>query len=343
METKRLIEKHLKKRGEVRAADIIKETGFSRTYINRILQDFRREGRIRLLGRANRARYVSTDPRAMGKAVAAEPAFHRMLRNVNLEEDIILRQAKNETTVFHRIPRRIERIVEYGFTEMLNNAIEHSKSKRIDVKLNRNETGISFVILDRGVGIFKNIMAKRNLSSELEAIQDLVKGKLTTAPKAHTGEGIFFTSKVADVLEIRSSRKLLTFDNRIGDVFIRNTPLRKGTQVSFRASLKSKRKLESVFRQFTGEELTFDRTSVAVKLYAIDTGFVSRSQARRLLPGLEKFHKVVLDFRDIELVGQAFIDEIFRVWKSKHPRRIIEARNANQNVQFMMDRANTGA
>ena len=54
-------------------------------------------------------------------------------------------------------------------------------------------------------------MKKKNLNSEMEAIQDLLKGKQTTAPEAHSGEGIFFTSKVSSVLTIQSSHKKLIY------------------------------------------------------------------------------------------------------------------------------------
>jgi hypothetical protein len=45
------------------------------------------------------------------------------------------------------------------------------------------------------------------LKNHLEAIQDLLKGKQTTMPKSHSGEGIFFTSKIADNLTISSSQE----------------------------------------------------------------------------------------------------------------------------------------
>ena len=337
VKTKEFIQKRLRTKGEVRAAEVIKKTGFSRNYINRLFQELQREGKVRLIGKANRARYVPAGARSVRKAMASELSFHRMLRNRNVQEDIILGQIKTETAILSGTPENVERIVEYGFTEMLNNAIEHSQSRRISVRMHRSEAGISFVVVDHGIGIFHNIMATRNLSNELEAIQDLLKGKQTTAPQAHSGEGIFFTSKLADTLEIRSSVKKLTFNNRIGDYFVRDAKSRKGTQVEFWISMNSKRKLESVFRQFTDEGFAFDKTSVAVKLYKVDSGFVSRSQARRIISGLEKFQKIVLDFKNVELVGQAFVDEVFRVWKSNHPRKTIEVKNTNRNVQFMID------
>ena len=47
---------------------------------------------------------------------------------------------------------------------------------------------------------------------------------------------------------------------------------------------------------------------------------------------------VVLDFRDISTVGQGFVDEIFRVFKTKYSGTKIEYKNANDNVQFMIER-----
>lgn len=337
MQIRTLIERRLSKRGEVRAADIIKATGFSRTYVNRILQQLQREGKLHLIGKANRARYVAAHPRAVAAAIGSERSFHRTLNNRNLEEDVVLTQVKSETGIFKGVPRNIAGIVAYGFTEMLNNAIEHSQSEQIGVRLERGENGIWFTVLDRGIGIFRNIMATRKLATEREAIQDLLKGKQTTIPERHTGEGIFFTSKAADRLEIRSSDKKLIFDSHVGDVFVRTVKARSGTQVDFWIGLNSRRTLASVFRKFTGNEYAFDKTLVAVSLYKVGPGFVSRSQARRVLAGLDRFRTIVLDFKNVELVGQGFVDEVFRVWKSQHPGKSVQVKNADPNVQLMIN------
>ncbi|GIS84625.1 MAG: hypothetical protein CM1200mP16_09250 [Nitrospina sp.] len=66
--------------------------------------------------------------------------------------------------------------------------------------------------------------------------------------------------------------------------------------------------------------------------------YISRSQARRFFWGLEKFKYVILDFSDISTVGQGFVDEVFRVFKTKYSRTKIEYKNANDNVKFMIER-----
>ncbi len=222
---------------------------------------------------------------------------------------------------------------------MLNNAIEHSQSKKIEIQIKRSPIDIRFEVRDRGIGIFSNIMRKRKLKNEFEAIQDLLKGKQTTLPKEHTGEGIFFTSKVGDMLTIQSSRKKIIFNNALDDIFIKETKETIGTRVDFRVAIKSKINLSGVFKEYSDKAFSFAKTETKVSLYKIDTDFISRSQARRIVSGLDKFKKILLDFRGVDTVGQAFADEVFRVWQKMHPKIKIEHRNANKNIEFMIKRA----
>jgi hypothetical protein len=67
--------------------------------------------------------------------------------------------------------------------------------------------------------------------------------------------------------------------------------------------------------------------------------YVSRSQARRILAGLEKFKTIELDFKDVKTIGQAFADEIFRIWQAGHKEVRFKIQNANENVMLMIKRA----
>ena len=67
--------------------------------------------------------------------------------------------------------------------------------------------------------------------------------------------------------------------------------------------------------------------------------YISRSEAHRVMTGMEKFKTVILDFNGIQTIGQGFADEVFRVWKSAHPGIEIKAENANDDVMFMIKRA----
>ena len=336
MDIRGLILRLVKEKGSVRVADITKLAGFSRAYVNRFFQELRRDGKIALVGKANKAHYIPATREKLQEAKKATREVNRILRNETLSEDEILSRIKEETGIFLALPKNVSRIIDYAFTEVLNNAIEHSRSERIFVKMNRTDEGLELRVVDRGIGIFRNIMATRGLQNELEAIQDLLKGKQTTDPERHSGEGIFFTSKVADRLIIKGSGKKLIYDNLLEDVFIENIRPIIGTEVEFWISEGSRKDLIKVFAAYAGEAYEFGKTMVTVDLYKTPGSYVSRSQARRILTGLEKFKVIVLDFKDVETVGQAFADEVFRVWKNHQPDIQVKVQNANENVQFMI-------
>ena len=81
------------------------------------------------------------------------------------------------------------------------------------------------------------------------------------------------------------------------------------------------------------------KTRIVVRLFAIGTEFVSRSQAKRLVHGLDKFREVVLDFKGVDLVGQGFADEVFRVWAREHPDVKLIPTDMNDAEAFMVERA----
>jgi hypothetical protein len=82
----------------------------------------------------------------------------------------------------------------------------------------------------------------------------------------------------------------------------------------------------------------FARTRTVVQLFDVGVRFVSRSEARRLLSGLERFRDVVVDFRGVQEVGQGFVDEVFRVWPSQHPEVTVRPANMVGPVEAMVRR-----
>jgi anti-sigma regulatory factor (Ser/Thr protein kinase)/transposase len=340
MDIKKLIIEMLEKKGEVRSADIIKMSGFSRAYVNRFFRKLREEGVLVRIGKANKTRYIPASKELIEKEKKSIQEIYRILKNKDLNEDEVLNRIRKSTGIFHGISDNVSKIFEYAFTEMLNNAIEHSRSEKIEVLVKRRMNNIFFEVKDRGIGIFNNIMKEKHLEGILDAIQELLKGKQTTQPAFHSGEGIFFTSRVGDILTIESSKKKIIFDNLIEDIFLKNSSRKcKGTRVIFSISLESRRDISDVFRKYTDDSFVFSKTEVTIKMYAKDASYVSRSQARRLLSGLEKFKTIILDFKGIDTVGQGFADEIFHVWSRKHSDKNIKTKNAVENVMFMIKRA----
>ena len=122
---------------------------------------------------------------------------------------------------------------------------------------------------------FAHLRAQLGLGSDLDALQEVSKGKVTTAPSAHTGQ----------------------------------------------------------------EDYAFSRSRTHVKLFEVGTAFVSRSEAKRLLGGLEKFEEVIVDFGGVDAIGQGFADEVFRVWARSHSKTRLTPVKMNRVVEMMVRRA----
>lgn len=227
-------------------------------------------------------------------------------------------------------------ILRYAFTEMLNNAIEHSQSDRCSLRIVVGPTLLSFEIRDQGIGVFHSIASKLHLPDEETALVELLKGKTTTMPEAHTGEGIFFTSRVGDTFTLKSHRIQIEWNRAKQDVFVSQPRFARGTLVQFSLQRSARQTLDEVFEEFAPKEydFQFQKTTVLVKLLQPD--YVSRSEARRLLANLEKFREIALDFRDVRSVGQGFADEVFRVFANRNPGIALRPKNANPAVMAMI-------
>ncbi|MBN1664399.1 MAG: DUF4325 domain-containing protein [Deltaproteobacteria bacterium] len=337
MDLRTIILDAIKKEGQIKTADIVGKTGVSRAYVHQFLKAMTDEGMIILIGKANQAHYILATEKE--QCLAEKPLkVHRIMINKGISEDKVLREIKDRSAIFAGVTNNVSSIIDYTFTEMLNNAIEHSTSEKIDLEILRSAKNIGFTVTDWGIGIFNNIMQKKRIGTAIEAIQALLKGKETTAPEAHSGEGIFFTSRIADFMSIRSFEKKLVFDNVGHDIYVKDTKSVSGTRVDFVLNVKSKKKLIDLFSQYTDASQQFSKTGVKVKLYYQDVDYVSRSQARRLLIGIEKFKTVEIDFKDVDTIGQAFADEVFRVWQANHKDIKFEIKNANENIMLMINR-----
>ena len=232
----------------------------------------------------------------------------------------------------------IRRIWTYGFLEIFNNAIEHSNGKKIRVDIEENSIYSSMAISDDGIGIFKKIKTNLKLLNEKEALLELAKGKRTTDKKRHSGQGIFFVSKAFDDFVIFSDGIYFPSEP------VKNSPVKAiktkhSTLVYMGLKNNSRKNLKNVFDEFSTETPgDFDKTIVPIRLANSDD-LVSRSQARRVLSGFELFKEVVLDFSDVAYIGQAFADEIFRVFPGMYPNTAIKAQNANTEIIDMINRA----
>ena len=242
------------------------------------------------------------------------------------------------------VPTNVLAICAYGFTEILNNAIDHSEAKTITVRCFYTAESVRLNIIDTGVGIFKKIKQAFRLAEEREAILELAKGKLTTDPARHSGEGIFFTSRMVDLFSIWSGELYFTHSRRAGDWLLQvdHSPV-LGTNVELVVSLRSILSPKDVFEQYTEpDSLSFSKTHVPLSLAQFGPdNLLSRSQAKRILTRFNRFSEVLLDFAGVDFIGQAFSDEIFRVFQNANPDVKLLTMNANPVVNGMIQRAIT--
>ena len=201
------------------------------------------------------------------------------------------------------------------------------------------------LIRDDGVGIFWKIQRQLGLLDERHAIFELSKGKLTTDPTNHTGEGIFFTSRMFDSFEILSGGSFFSHEHgKPRDWLLKSKSERRGTMVLMRLNNHTSRTTRKVFGAYvSGEDFDFTKTVVPVDLARYENDkLISRSQAKRVLARVELFKTVVFDFKSVDYIGQAFADEIFRVFANAHPDIELHAINANSEVKRMIARARSG-
>jgi hypothetical protein len=305
----------------------------SRTSISRYLRELIHEGLLTASGKTYARRY-------------------ELAKLVNLNFSIELYAEQSEDTIwrFRILPHiknmkpNILDICQYGFTEMLNNAIDHSTSKDAIICYQQTYTTILMIIVDHGVGIFEKIQRDFNLADARDALLELSKGKLTSDPSKHSGEGIFFTSRMFDEFSIRSGFLFYSRERKDPDgwdwlIETEDKPKYQiGTGVTMVVSTNANWTMREVYDRYQNEEIGFRKTHVPVKLGKYPgEQLVSRSQAKRILSRFDKFSEVLLDFDGVPEVGQPFIDEIFRVYKNSHPDIKVIAIRTSPAVQTLID------
>ncbi|MBI3776198.1 MAG: DUF4325 domain-containing protein [Gammaproteobacteria bacterium] len=310
------------------AARLAKRYRVSRQSASAWLSGLKQEGVIGSIGVGRGVRYH----------LVTLAHVHQVYPRAGLREDEVWREAI--APALHDLPPNVRDIWHYAITEMVNNAIDHSVSERVTVELHRDALNTTVYVVDEGEGIFVKIQRALKLYDPREAILELAKGKLTTDPAHHTGEGIFFSSKVMDAFDIISGTLHFMHDEWGTDMLLERPANAPGTVVLMRLSNDSARTLKDVFHEFAApEEYTFSKTIVPVRLAQHEgEKLVSRSQAKRLTQRFERFQTVVLDFAGVEEIGQGFADEVFRVFQQAHPATALLPIHMTPAVENMFKR-----
>ena len=307
------------------------EFGISRQAVNRHLRQLCEAGILRRFGhtRATQYRLAALSRWQSAYSIASQPA-----------EDVVW--VDEVRSHIGELPDNVLNIWDYGFTEMFNNAIDHSEGTSIFVSIAGTAVSTEMLISDDGLGIFKKIQKELELLDERHSVLELSKGKLTTDPENHTGEGIFFTSRMFDHFQILSGDVYFSHEfGKAEDWILESNGGSDGTAVFMRLRNRTSRTAKEIFDQFASDDdFVFSKTVVPVRLarYGQDQ-LISRSQAKRLLARVELFKTVLFDFQEVDAIGPAFADEIFRVFALRHPDIELASVNANSEIEKMIRRA----
>jgi anti-sigma regulatory factor (Ser/Thr protein kinase)/DNA-binding transcriptional ArsR family regulator len=329
-DVRRYILEHLEKHPRDLTKFVADHFGITRQAVNKHLQRLRSEHALVESGQTrNRTRKLATLAE-WDRSYAIAP---------NLAEDLAWRD--DVSKVIGDMPENVRAIWHYGFTEMFNNAFDHSAGTSIYLAIRRNAVDTEMAVQDNGVGIFRKIETELGLLDERHAILELAKGKLTTDPKRHTGEGIFFSSRMFDQFDILSGGTYFSHKFEADDWILERDRFANGTLVWMKLNNHTSRTTTKIFDQYSsGDEYGFTKTVVPVNLARYgNENLISRSQAKRLLARVELFKQVLFDFSDVPIIGQAFADEIFRVFAMSHPNIELVPIHANSEVKRMIGRA----
>ena len=316
------------------------QTGLSRVAVSRRIKKLADAGYLQRHGTGTRQTY------SLGA--------NRFWMTVMPREDILKQGGEMAVWTRHIAPlvgnqkSNVKNLVNTAFTEMLNNALDHSQASQVVMGVHVHNGRMQMVVADNGVGIFKHIAASAHLFDQRLAILELAKGKFTTAPEGHSGMGIFVSSRMMDGFSIESNglrfdphethQPLAPFDW----IDVRNSlkPTEHQTVLRMDISLNSARTPNDVYLKYfepseVGSE-AFHTTEIPVRLAQLSSELVSRSQAKWVMERTTQFKTVILDFEGVLHVGQAFVDEVFRVFALAHPHIHIKTMGLTSEVAAML-------
>ena len=291
--------------GSLSTGEVAEAAGVTRQAAHRHLRRFVDEGRLRAVGAGRTAHYV--------------PAvdLHRVDPLAGLREDAVWSEVLDEVPALATGTDAALATDRLAFTEMLNNAIDHSGGSEVEIDV-ASDPWFRFRVADDGVGVFRHFASRLGLEDDVAAAFELTKGKRTTAPGEHSGEGIFFTSRLVARFRLEANGLALVVDGSVNDFAIASSSVERGTTVRWEVDPSTTRRPADVYGDHTDEDLRFVKTSIPLSVL-LGPALVSRAEARRVTDQLERFEEAEIDFTGVSEVGHAFLDDLFRVWATRHP------------------------
>ena len=289
------------------------------------LQISRRQA-VRLLGKLVDMQWLVFEgtPRKPRYRPGALRQVVRRYELAGLQEDLPWRR---DFSPAFEVRAEVRRMAQHAFTELLNNAIDHSGGRSVTVSMRQTPVQLQLLVSDDGVGLFRRVEENFAIEDPTLAMLELSKGKLTSDPDRHLGHGLFFCSRLADVFDIHANQSAFQcrgWDHRKWHAG--RPAARGGTSIYVALSLDTACTLDAVLRAHSQDNgsYRFERTTVPLNLIGSggpgDMALASRADAKRVASRLDQFSSAELDFSGISEIGHAFADELFRVFPRQHPQ-----------------------
>ncbi len=306
--------------------EAVRKFAVSRQTVNRVLNEMIRNGDVVASGNTRARRYD----------LVVLDEYEMTVPLEGLDESTIWHTYFSRFFTDHRSTAMS--LANFAFTEMVNNAIDHSEGTQVAVSAKRTVHAVGMAVRDDGIGIFRKIQRELELEEPRHAILEIAKGKLTTDPSRHSGMGIFFSSRACESFAMRANGLTFTHSETGYDFLFEDSKPRDGTAVSMVFNLYSTMTLASLFKQYEAASASgFTRTIIPVRLSELGKeALISRSQAKRVLTRVERFTEVAWDFAGVDTIGQAFADEIFRVFQLANPDCHFTVIDASGDVRAMV-------
>ncbi len=239
--------------------------------------------------------------------------------------------------LFDGVAPNVANVARTGFTEITNNAIDHAQARYVCMSAHLHEARVQLAVLDDGVGVFRKIAHRLALFDDRLAILELAKGKYTTAPEGHSGMGVFVTSRLFDRFAIHSRGLVFSPGADLRFDWLDEVLYAEGTVVLMEIALDSARTVQQIYDRYFDPDgyapEAFHTTVVPVRLAQLSSDLISRSQGKWVVARATEFSTVILDFEGVRMVGQAFVDQVFRVFRLAHPAVRLVPQNMSPEVE----------
>ena len=207
------------RRGEVANRDVVKALRISSATAHRLLHALVTGEVLERHGKGPAARYRLRPVR-------------RRFRLDGLEEDRAWSEVAERVARTRPLAPEEAQSLRYAATEIINNAVEHSRGTWVDVGVEFQAAGSTVAtVRDNGVGVFRRVCEDFGFASPHDAIVQLEKGKLTSDPSRHSGEGLFFSSKAVARFRLESQGVSWIVDSLAADSAVGKGAALRGTQV----------------------------------------------------------------------------------------------------------------